>query len=81
MSLMFPTNFASGIRGLGPHTKKGASVLIMCTLGGALFTPLIGYISDRADAVAAGMFLPLISYMVICWYGFYGSRPRGPVYS
>ena len=82
MSLMYPTNFASGIKGLGPHTKIGASILIMSLIGGALLTPLIGLIADSswAGAIAPGMIIPAISYIVICWYGFYGSRPRGPVY-
>jgi FHS family L-fucose permease-like MFS transporter len=82
MSLMYPTNFASGIKGLGPHTKIGASILVMSLIGGALLTPIIGLIADSswAHAVAPGMVIPLISYMVICWYGFRGSRPRGPLY-
>ena len=80
MSLMYPTNFASGIKGLGPHTKIGASILIMSLIGGAALTPLIGLIGDKwAGAIAPGMIIPAISYTVICWYGFYGSRPRGPV--
>ncbi|MDR0794640.1 MAG: L-fucose:H+ symporter permease [Tannerella sp.] len=83
MSLMYPTNFASGIKGLGPHTKIGASILVMSLIGGALLTPLIGLIADSswAHAVAPGMVIPLISYLVISWYGFYGSRPRGPLYN
>ena len=80
MSLMYPTNFASGIKGLGPHTKIGASILVMSLIGGAMLTPLIGLIADKAGAMAPGMIIPTISYIVICWYGFYGSRPRGPVY-
>ena len=82
MSLMYPTNFASGIKGLGPNTKIGSSMLIMSLIGGALLTPLIGLIADSAwaGAVAPGMMIPAFSYMVICWYGFYGSKPRGPLY-
>jgi len=78
MSLMYPTNFASGIKGLGPHTKIGASILIMSLIGGAVLTPLIGLIGDKwAGAIAPGMVIPGISYAVICWYGFSGSRIRG----
>ncbi|MDR2139224.1 MAG: L-fucose:H+ symporter permease [Tannerella sp.] len=82
MSLMYPTNFASGVKGLGPHAKLGASLLIMSLIGGALLTPLIGLIaeSSRPQAVAPGMIIPLVSYAVIGWYGFVGSRPGGPVY-
>jgi FHS family L-fucose permease-like MFS transporter len=79
MSLMYPTNFASGVRGLGVHAKLGASILVMSLIGGALLTPIIGLIADAswAKAVAPGMIIPIISYGVISWYGFKGSKPRG----
>ncbi|MDR1897523.1 MAG: L-fucose:H+ symporter permease [Prevotellaceae bacterium] len=82
MSLMYPTNFASGVKGLGPHAKLGASMLVMSLIGGALLTPLIGLIAEAswAQAVAPGMIIPIISYCVICWFAFFGSRPRGPLY-
>lgn len=74
MSLMYPTIFASGMKGLGPHAKLGASVLIMSLIGGAILTPLIGLIAEAswAGAIAPGMIVPIVSYCVICWYGFYG---------
>jgi FHS family L-fucose permease-like MFS transporter len=83
MSLMYPTNFASGVKGLGPHAKLGASMLVMSLVGGALLTPLIGLIAEAswAKAVAPGMIIPIVSYCVIGWYGFVGSRPRGSVYN
>ncbi|MDR1981445.1 MAG: L-fucose:H+ symporter permease [Tannerellaceae bacterium] len=82
MSLMYPTNFASGVKGLGPHAKLGASILVMSLIGGAILTPLIGFIADApwAKAIAPGMLIPIVSYAVIGWYAFYGSRPRGPIY-
>ena len=46
MSIMFPTIFALSIRGLGDHTKLGSSVLVMSIVGGAIMTPLMGYIAD-----------------------------------
>ena len=78
MSLMYPTNFASGVKGLGPHAKLGASILVMSLIGGALLTPLIGLIADAAwaKAVAPGMIVPAVSYAVIGWYAFFGSRVR-----
>ena len=74
MSLMYPTIFASGMKGLGPHAKLGASVLIMSLIGGAILTPLIGLIAEAswAGAIAPGMIVPIVSYCVICWYGFFG---------
>src|SRR3546814_12433195 len=35
-SIMFPTIFALGIRGLGPLTEEGSGLLIMAIAGGAL---------------------------------------------
>ena len=53
-----------------------------CFFVGAVLTPLIGLIADSswAGAIAQGMAVPAISYMVICWYGFFGARIRVPVY-
>lgn len=84
MSLMYPTNFASGIKGLGPHTNLGASILVMSLIGGAILSFVMGRITATGWAmgeIAAAMVVPMISYCVICWYAFSGSRMRGPVYN
>ena len=90
MSLMYPTNFASGMKGLGPNAKLGASILVMSLIGGALLSMLMGQIwgldfarisgSDTLKAIAPAMIIPMIAYCIIAWYAFVGSRPRGPVY-
>lgn len=80
MSLMFPTIFALGIKGLGPNTKIGASGIIMAIIGGAIWTPMMGYISDQTHSMALAMIVPLISYIYVCYYAFSGSRPYGPLY-
>lgn len=80
MSLMFPTIFALGIKGLGPNTKIGASGIIMAIIGGAIWTPLMGYISDQTQSMALAMIVPLISYIYVCYYAFIGSKPSGPLY-
>jgi len=82
MSLMYPTNFASGVKGLGVHAKLGASVLVMSLIGGAILSFVIGRVADTSWAggqIAAGFVVLLVSYCVIYWYGLKGSRPRGPV--
>lgn len=40
MSLMFPTIFALGLKGLGANTKIGGSMIVIAIIGGAIFTPL-----------------------------------------
>ncbi|HEY3389368.1 MAG TPA: L-fucose:H+ symporter permease [Prolixibacteraceae bacterium] len=80
MSLMFPTIFALGVKGLGPNTKIGASGIIMAIIGGAIWTPLMGFISDQTHSMALAMIVPLISYIYVCYYAFLGSKPSGPLY-
>jgi FHS family L-fucose permease-like MFS transporter len=80
MSLMFPTIFASGLKGLGPNTKIGASMLVMAIIGGAVWTPVMGLISDKFDSLSLAMIIPLIGYLVVGIYAFKGSEPSGPLY-
>jgi FHS family L-fucose permease-like MFS transporter len=82
MSLMYPTNFASGVKGLGPHAKLGASILVMSLIGGAILSFVMGRIADTGWAngqIAAALIVPIFSYCVICWYALNGSKPRGPI--
>ena len=77
MSLMFPTIFALGLKGLGPNTKIGGSLLVMAIVGGAVLTPMMGLISVRTGSIALAYSIPLVAYIVIAFYSFFGSRPRG----
>jgi len=45
-SIMFPTIFTLGIRGLGPLTEEGSGLLIMAIAGGALVI-VQGWLADR----------------------------------
>lgn len=74
MSLMFPTIFALGVKGLGPNTKIGGSMIIMAIVGGAVFTPIMGLIAQGSMALA--MSIPLVCYVFICLYAFFWSQPR-----
>jgi FHS family L-fucose permease-like MFS transporter len=75
MSLMFPTIFALGIKGLGLNTKAGGSLLVMAVAGGGVFTPVIGLVS-KTSGMATAMLVPLVCYAFIAWYGFVGYRVR-----
>ncbi|MEI7422914.1 MAG: L-fucose:H+ symporter permease [Prolixibacteraceae bacterium] len=70
MSLMYPTIFASSIKGLGKNTKIGGSILVMAIIGGALCTPLMGYIAETANSMAIAMIVPLIAYLYIFYYSW-----------
>ena len=75
MSIMFPTIFALGIKDLGPQTKKGASVIVMAIVGGAVFPPLMGYISD-IYTMSVGFLVPIPLFMFIFYYALKGHHVR-----
>ena len=75
MSLMFPTIFALGIKGLGTNTKVAGSIIVMAIIGGGVFTPLMGLIA--AKSMAHAMLIPLGCYCVITLYAFWWSVPKG----
>jgi len=68
MSVMFPTVFALGIRGLGDHTKLGSSLIVMSIVGGAIAPPFMGHIAD-VHSMRIGMVVPLICFVFIAIYG------------
>jgi FHS family L-fucose permease-like MFS transporter len=76
MSLMFPTIFAMGLKGLGPNTKLGGSLLIMAIVGGAVLTPVMGLISEKFGSIALAYSVPLFTYIYITLYSLLGSKPR-----
>lgn len=80
MSLMFPTIFGLGSRGLGEDTKIGGSGLIMAILGGALLTPLQGYIIDVSN-VSISYIVPLVCFVVIVTYSVFAGKVKLPAAS
>jgi FHS family L-fucose permease-like MFS transporter len=72
MSLMFPTIFAMGLKGLGANTKIGGSLLVMAIVGGAVLTPLMGRISAASRGIATSYTVPLLAYIFIAFYSFFG---------
>lgn len=76
-SLMFPTIFALGLKGLGPNTKFGGSLIVMAIVGGAILTPLMGLIAETHHTIAPACIDPLAVYVVIAEYAFLGAQARG----
>jgi FHS family L-fucose permease-like MFS transporter len=68
MSVMFPTIFALGIRGLGDYTKLGSSLIVMSIVGGAIAPPFMGHIAD-VHSMRVGMVVPLVCFVFIAIYG------------
>lgn len=64
MSIMFPTIFSLGIRGLGSKTKEGSSLIIMSIVGGAVFPVIMGRISD-ASSIQTAYLVPAACFIVV----------------
>ena len=77
MSLMFPTIYGLAITHInGDELKLASSGLIMSIVGGALITPVQGFVSDQTGNVALSFCVPLFCFVVILLYSFaivYGS--------
>ncbi|MBC6698590.1 L-fucose:H+ symporter permease [Hymenobacter puniceus] len=78
MSIMFPTIFSLSIRGLGPRTKDGSSLLIMAIVGGAVFPVLMGRVSD-ASSIQTAYVVPGACFLVVLYFALRNVRvPVGP---
>ena len=75
MSIMFPTIFALGIKNLGPKTKKASSFIVMSIVGGALFPPFMGWISD-ITSMSTGFLAPIPLFAFIFFYAVQGYKIR-----
>ncbi len=73
MSLMFPTIFALGIKGMGPLTKKASSFLVMSIVGGAILPVFMGWIAD-VSSMALGFLMPLACFAYIVFFGIKGYK-------
>jgi FHS family L-fucose permease-like MFS transporter len=76
MSVMFPTIFALGIEGLDRNTKIGGSLIVMAIVGGAILTPLMGWISQTQHSIAKAYMVPFFCYCGIALYSFIGVRMK-----
>lgn len=72
MAPMFPTIFALGVKGMGVHTKKASSLLVMTIVGGAVFPICMGWIGN--ENIALGYILPLIGFVFITVFGLLHTR-------
>jgi FHS family L-fucose permease-like MFS transporter len=69
MSIMYPTHFALGIRGLGEKTKLAASWMVTAVVGGAILPYFMGLLADNYS-MRVGFFMPLLCFAFIAFYGF-----------
>ncbi|OJD32341.1 glucose galactose transporter [Diplodia corticola] len=64
-SCIFPTIFTLSLRGLGRHTKRGASFIVASICGGAVVPAILGNVADRTGTRHA-MVVPL-AFFVVAW--------------
>jgi FHS family L-fucose permease-like MFS transporter len=70
LSIMFPTIFALGLKGLGENTKLAGSMLVMAIVGGAVLPLVLGKIATITGSMALGYLVPLVCYVGVGLYGF-----------
>ncbi len=67
MSLMFPTIYGIGIRGLGDDTKIGGAGMVMAIAGAAVLTQIQGIVSD-SSSIKVAYWIPTIAFLIITYY-------------
>jgi FHS family L-fucose permease-like MFS transporter len=65
MSIMFPTIFALGLKGMGEKTKTAGSFLVMAILGGAALTKLMGMLP-----LQTAYLVPVVCYIGVALYAW-----------
>jgi FHS family L-fucose permease-like MFS transporter len=70
LSIMYPTIFALGLKGLGENTKLAGSLLVMAIVGGAFFPLILGAVAKATGSMAMGYLVPLGCFAGVAIYGF-----------
>ena len=78
MSIMFPTIFALGIKGLGEETKIAASLIVMSIIGGAVAPMIMGYVSDQTGSMQVAYIVPLLCFIFVLLFAL-RSRSAGSI--
>ena len=66
-AIMFPTIFALALKGLGSHTKRASSFLMMTPVGGAVGPLLMGYVAD-CSTMSMAFVVPFVGYIIVWLY-------------
>ena len=67
MSLMFPTIYGTGIKGLGDDTKIGGAGMVMAIAGAAVLTQIQGILSD-SSSITLAYWVPAVAFGFIALY-------------
>lgn len=75
MSIMFPTIFSLGVKGLGENIKTGSSLLVMSIVGGAILPYIMGSLIDyKNNDVQIGYVVPLLCFGIILLFSLTGYK-------
>ncbi|MGI6243826.1 MAG: L-fucose:H+ symporter permease [Prevotella sp.] len=76
LSLMFPTIYGYGLKGLGEDTKIGGSGMVMSIAGAAILTQIQGIISDETGSIMTAYVVPAVAFSVIAFYSYFIARKQ-----
>ena len=66
-SIMFPTIFALAIKGVGQHTKRASSYLVMSIVGGAIAPVVMGYMADTLS-MGIAFIVPMLCFIGVALF-------------
>ena len=72
-SIMWSNIFTLAIAGLDKYTSQGSSLLVMMIVGGAILPICQGALADAAG-VHYSLFVPLLAYLYLIFYGIKGYK-------
>ncbi len=82
-AVMWPAIFPLGIRDIGQFSNIGSALLIMGIAGGAVIPPFYGWLYENSilglDFKSAFVFVMLICYVYILWFGKRGHKIGFPI--
>lgn len=73
---IWPAIWPLAIDKVGRHTEKGAALLVMMIVGGAVLPPLYGKLSAAIGSDIRAYWIMIPCYLYLLWYAFWGSRQR-----
>jgi len=74
-SIMWSNIFTLAIDGLERYTSQGSSLLVMMIVGGAILPLLQGLLANAAG-VHNSLFVPLLAYIYLIFYGLKGHQKK-----
>lgn len=72
-SIMFPTIFSLGTRGLGKYTSAGSGIMATAIVGGAIVPVVQGFVADHTNLLSS-FWIPVFCYLYIVYFGLIGHK-------